>query len=45
METGNGPVTIRTPFGLGAEEWEESLKKYAKQYQKLDGADNYNIKK
>ena len=45
METGNGPVTIRTPFGLGAEEWAEGLEKYAKNYQKLDGADNYNIKK
>ena len=31
METGNGPVTIRTPFGLGAEEWAEGLEKYAKE--------------
>eukprot|EP00580_Thalassiosira_gravida_P006220 CAMPEP_0201636044 /NCGR_PEP_ID=MMETSP0493-20130528/8349_1 /ASSEMBLY_ACC=CAM_ASM_000838 /TAXON_ID=420259 /ORGANISM="Thalassiosira gravida, Strain GMp14c1" /LENGTH=223 /DNA_ID=CAMNT_0048108077 /DNA_START=122 /DNA_END=793 /DNA_ORIENTATION=- len=44
-ETGNGPVTIRTPFGLGAEEWAEGLDKYAKMFQALDGSDNYDIKK
>jgi hypothetical protein len=35
METGNGPVTIRTPFGLGAEEWAEGLEKYAKNTKNL----------
>ena len=43
--TGNGPITIRTPYGLGVDEWAEGLEKYAKAYQALDGADNYDIKK
>jgi len=43
--TGKGPVTVRTPFGLGVDEWAEGLEKYAKTYQAVDGADNYNIKK
>jgi hypothetical protein len=43
--TGKGPVTIRTPCGLGVEEWEDGLEKYAKSYQALDGIDNYDIKK
>ena len=42
--TGNGPITIRTPYGLGVEEWAAGLEKYAKTYQHLDGADNYDIK-
>lgn len=44
-ETGNGPVTVRTPYGLGVEEWAEGLEKYSKTYQNLDGVDNYDIKK
>ena len=44
-ETGRGPVTVRTPFGLGVDEWAEGLEKYAKTYQALDGIDNYDIKK
>ena len=44
-ETGNGPVTVRTPYGLGVEEWAEGLEKYNKVYQNLDGVDNYDIKK
>ncbi len=43
--TGNGPITIRTPYGLGVDEWADGLEKYAKAYQALDGADNYDIKK
>ncbi len=42
--TGNGPITIRTPHGLGVEEWAAGLEKYAKAYQNVDGADNYDIK-
>jgi hypothetical protein len=30
---------------LGAVEWAAGLEKYAKAYQALDGADNYDIKK
>lgn len=45
QHTGNGPVTMRTPYGLGIEEWEYGLEKYATAYRALDGADNYNIKK
>jgi hypothetical protein len=44
-ETGRGPATIRTPFGLGVDEWAAGLDKYAKHYQLLDGADNYDIKR
>lgn len=44
-ETGNGPVTVRTPYGLGVDEWAEGLEKYNKVYQNLDGVDNYDIKK
>ena len=43
--TGHGPITIRTPYGLGVDEWADGLEKYAKAYQALDGADNYDIKK
>jgi len=43
--TGRGPITIRTPNGLGVEEWAAGLEKYAKMYQNLDGVDNYDIKK
>jgi len=43
--TGHGPITIRTPYGLGIDEWADGLEKYAKAYQALDGADNYDIKK
>ena len=43
--TGKGPVTIRTPYGLGVEEWEAGLEKYAMAYQALDGIDNYDIKR
>ena len=32
-ESGKGPCTIRTPYGLGREEWAEGLAKYAKTYQ------------
>jgi len=45
QETGRGPVTVRTPLGLGMEEWAEGLEKYAEKYRALDGADNYDIKK
>ena len=45
QETGHGPTTIRTPFGLGVDEWAEGLEKYAKSYSAMDGADNYDIKK
>ena len=43
--TGNGPITIRTPYGLGVDEWAAGLEKYAKAYQNVDGADNFDIKK
>jgi hypothetical protein len=43
--TKRGPITIRTPNGLGVEEWAAGLEKYAKMYQNLDGVDNYDIKK
>jgi len=29
-ESGRGPTTVRTPYGLGREEWAEGLSKYAK---------------
>lgn len=32
-DTKKGPTTIRTPYGLGVEEWEEGLRKYAKSYE------------
>lgn len=44
-ETGRGPVTVRTPYGLGVDEWAEGLEKYAKKFQAIDGVDNYDIKK
>merc|ERR1719203_1131758 len=31
--TGRGPITIRTPLGLGVDEWAEGLEKYASKYQ------------
>ena len=43
--TGRSPVTIRTPYGLGVDEWAEGLDKYAEMFQSLDGADNYDIKR
>jgi magnesium-dependent phosphatase 1 len=45
QNTGKGVVTCRTPLGLGIDEWEEGLEKYAKVYQAIDGVDNYDIKK
>jgi len=44
-KTGRGVVTVRTPYGLGVEEWEEGLAKYADSYQSVDGRDNYSIEK
>jgi len=44
-QTGKGPVTVRTPYGLGVEEWEEGLEMYANSYRMIDGLDNYDIKK
>jgi hypothetical protein len=29
-DSGRGPVTVRTPYGLRVEEWNEGLAKYAK---------------
>eukprot|EP00579_Thalassiosira_antarctica_P002216 CAMPEP_0201870280 /NCGR_PEP_ID=MMETSP0902-20130614/3441_1 /ASSEMBLY_ACC=CAM_ASM_000551 /TAXON_ID=420261 /ORGANISM="Thalassiosira antarctica, Strain CCMP982" /LENGTH=222 /DNA_ID=CAMNT_0048395869 /DNA_START=164 /DNA_END=832 /DNA_ORIENTATION=+ len=43
--TGRSPVTIRTPYGLGVDEWADGLDKYAKMFQQLDGSDNYDIKR
>ena len=45
QSTGKGVVTCRTPLGLGIEEWEDGLEKYAKAYQAIDGVDNYDIKR
>lgn len=33
-ESGRGPTTFRTPYGLGREEWAEGLSKYAKAIKK-----------
>ena len=32
-DSGKGPTTVRTPYGLGKKEWEEGLSKYAKTHQ------------
>lgn len=45
QNTGKSVVTCCTPFGLGIEEWEDGLEKYAKVYQSIDGVDNYDIKR
>ena len=31
--SGRGPVTVRTPYGLGADEWNAGLEKYANLFQ------------
>jgi hypothetical protein len=45
QNTGKGVVTCRTPLGLGIDEWEEGLEKYAKLYQAIDGVDNCDIRR
>lgn len=32
-DSGKGPVTVRTPYGLRVDEWNEGLAKYAKLWQ------------
>ena len=32
-ESGRGPVTVRTPYGLRVEEWNEGIAKYANLWQ------------
>lgn len=34
-DTKRGPVTIRTPYGLGPDEWAEGLAKYAKMFEEI----------
>lgn len=36
-DTGHGPVTVRTPHGLGGKEWKLGLEEYAKHAKKLMG--------
>ena len=32
-DTGRGPVTVRTPYGLGEDEWNQGMAKYAQVFQ------------
>ena len=39
-DTKQGPATVRTPHGLGVKEWEQGLKLYAEQAEKLAKTQN-----
>jgi hypothetical protein len=34
-DTNQGPAVVRTPNGLGIQEWEKGLREYAKQAERL----------